>query len=194
MSATDSTVRILVFAGSARRGSFNKTLARFAAERLGAAGAEANFVDLADLPMPLYNQDLEDGQFPENAGAFKKMMIEHDGFLIAAPEYNSSITPLLKNTIDWCSRSATKGEASAYRGKVAALVAASPGSMGGLRGLGHVRSILHSMGVIVIPQQLAVSQAHQAFDEHGALRDEKTAGRLDGIVEALVDTTRRLKA
>ena len=185
---------ILVFAGSARRESFNKKLARAAAERIAPAGGAATFVDLADFPMPLYNQDLEDGQFPENAIRFKQMMVEHDAFLIACPEYNSSITPLLKNTIDWCSRSATKGEPSAYRGKTVALVATSPGALGGLRGLGPVRSILHNIGAHVIPQQLAVPQAFNVFDEQGALADEATVAKLDGVVAALVDTARRLKA
>lgn len=185
--------RILVFAGSARRESFNKKLAKVAASRIDHFGGEATFADLADFPMPLYNQDLEDGQFPDAAIRFKQLMIDHDGFLIASPEYNSSITPLLKNTIDWCSRSATKGEASAYRGKIAALVATSPGALGGLRGLGPVRSILHSMGVHVIPQQLAVPKAFAAFDDQGALVDDGIVGKLDGVVQTLLDTARRLK-
>lgn len=190
-----SQPRILAFAGSARRDSFNKKLAAAAAAVARNAGAEVTVVDFAELPMPLYDQDLEaEKGMPANAQKFKDLLLEHQGLILACPEYNSSITPLLKNAIDWGSRGRAENEPplAAYRGKVAALLAASPGKMGGLRGLVHVRSILQNIGVMVIPSQLAVSEAYKAFAEDGSLADDGTGGRLKKIVHELVDTTRKL--
>lgn len=169
--------RILAFAGSARKDSFNKKLVKIAAEGARAAGAEVTYVDLRDLPMPLYDQDLEDAEgLPETVLQFKALMKAHQGLLIACPEYNSSITPLLKNAIDWASRP-EPGEPPlglvCFRDKVAVLMSTSPGGLGGLRCLTHVRSILSSIGVLVLPDQKAVSNAYQAFDENGNLVDEK---------------------
>ena len=168
---------LLAFAGSARKESFNKKLVKIAVEGAKAAGADVTYVDLQDYPMPLFNQDLEEAEgLPETVHQFKALMKSHQGFLIACPEYNSSITPLLKNTIDWTSRS-EPGEKpmslSCFRGKVAAIMSTSPGGLGGLRGLSHVRAILESIGVIVLPDQKAISGAYQAFDEMGNLKDEK---------------------
>ena len=128
--------------------------------------------------MPLFNQDLEEAEGPlESAGKLKEIMLAHDGLLIASPEYNSSITPLLKNTIDWVSRAGEgKRALVAYEGRVAAVMSASPGRLGGLRGLVHLRSILSNIGVLVIPDQVAVSGAHTAFDEDGE-RLTKVGGR-----------------
>jgi chromate reductase, NAD(P)H dehydrogenase (quinone) len=166
--------KILAFAGSARKDSFNKKLVKIAVEGASAAGAEVTYLDFCDLPLPLYDGDLEtaDG-LPENALKLKAMMKAHQGFLISCPEYNSSITPLLKNAIDWASRPAP-GEPSliCFKDKVVALMSASPGGLGGLRGLFHVRSILSSIGVLVLPDQKAISVAHQAFDENDNLKDE----------------------
>ena len=163
--------KILAFAGSARAGSLNKKLVQVAAQGAEQAGAEVTYVDLAKFPMPLYDQDLQEREgFPESVLAFKSLMKSHQGFLIACPEYNSSITPLLKNTIDWASRP-EPGEAplalTCFKGKAAAIMSTSPGGLGGLRGLGHVRSILDSIGVLVIPDQMAVPGAMSAFDEQG---------------------------
>ncbi len=188
--------RILAFAGSARRDSFNKKLVNAAAQGARDAGAEVTVVDLADYPMPLFDQDLEASEgMPETVRAFKKLMDEHDGFLISCPEYNGSITPLLKNTIDWCSRAEAEGErpSAVYQGKAAALLAASPGGLGGLRGLVHVRSILQGIGVMVLPQQMAVSGASKAFDEDGNLSDEKTRSRVEGVAGALAGLLAKLK-
>ncbi len=130
---------------------------------------------------------------PENAKKLKQLFLDHDGLLISSPEYNSSITPLLKNTIDWVSRPA-EGEPmlAAYRGKVAALMAASPGGLGGLRGLVHVRSILSSIGVIVLPDQIAVSRAFEAFDDDGQLKDEKQQARVQGLGESVANMLSKL--
>ncbi|MEO6036255.1 MAG: NAD(P)H-dependent oxidoreductase [Verrucomicrobiota bacterium] len=166
--------RILAFAGSTRAGSFNKQLVRIAADAARAAGANVTVIDLRDFPMPLYDGDLETASgLPENAKKFKKLLRENDGLLISSPEYNSSISAVLKNAIDWASRTESDDEPSlvAFQGKVAALVSASPGGLGGLRGLVHLRSILGNIGVIVLPDQVSISSAHDAFDGSGKLKD-----------------------
>jgi len=189
-----SKPRILAFAGSTRKESFNVRLIHIAAEGARSAGADVTVLDLNDYPLPLFDQDLEQEQgMPENAAKVKQLFLDHDGLLIASPEYNSSITPLLKNTIDWVSRPA-EGESplAAYRGKVAALMAASPGGLGGLRGLVHVRSILSSIGVIVLPDQIAVSRAFEAFDDEGQLKDNKQQVRVQGLGESVARTVSKL--
>ncbi len=175
--------RILAFAGSARADSYNKRLVKIAADGARAVGAEATLIDLRDYRLPLFDQDLEaaDG-LPDKAHELKEIMLRHDGLLIAAPEYNSSITPLLKNTIDWISRPGDGEKAlTAYEGKVAAIMSASPGRLGGLRGLSHLRSILSNIGVLVIPDQVAVSEAHKAFGSDGNIVDEKTQSSVEEL-------------
>jgi len=188
--------KILVFAGSARRDSFNKKLAAIAAAKATARGAEVELIDLADYPMPLYDGDLEEGQgVPATVAAVRNKMIAADALILACPEYNSSITPLLKNVIDWTSR--PDGEVAAplaaYTGKVAAIISASPGGLGGMRGLVHVRAILSSIGVLVIPGDVAIASAFQAFGENGQLVDEGTDQRLTAAVQSLVRTTLALQ-
>lgn len=175
--------RILAFAGSCRSGSYNAQLVAIAAEGARAAGADVTVVDLGEYSLPLFNEDLEREQgTPENATKLKQLFFDHDGLLIASPEYNSSVSPLLKNTIDWVSRKA-EGEQplQAYRGKVAAIMAASPGGLGGLRGLVHVRSILGNIGVIVLPDQVAVSKASDAFTDGGKLKDNKQQEKIESL-------------
>ncbi len=167
--------KILAFAGSARKDSFNKKLIKIAAEGARKTVAEVTVIDLLDYPMPIMDEDLESKEgLPVNAKRFKELMIAHDGFLIASPEYNSSISPLLKNVIDWASRR-EKNEPPllAYKGKVAGLMSASPGALGGLRGLVTVRALLGNIGVIVLPGQRAISNAKDAFFEDGNLKDER---------------------
>lgn len=169
-----TTAKILAFAGSARQDSINKKLVKIAASGAVAAGADVTVLDFRDLPLPLYDEDVEAAEgLPENVLKLKAIMQAHQGFLIACPEYNGSITPLLKNTIDWASRPAP-GEASlaCFKDKVAVLMSASPGGLGGLRGLVHVRAILGNIGVLVLPEQKAVPGAYQAFDENDNLQDE----------------------
>ncbi len=185
-----STPKILAFAGSTRTASYNKQLVRFAADAARAAGAEVTLLDLRDFPMPLFDGDLEDqGGLPENAKKLKAIFREHDALLIASPEYNSSITAVLKNSLDWISRGETDDEPAlaAFRGKTAALLSASPGALGGLRGLVHLRAILGNIGVIVLPDQVAVSKAHEAFDEKGGIKDERSAKQVTRVAQGLVD-------
>jgi NAD(P)H-dependent FMN reductase len=186
--------RILAFAGSTRRDSWNKKLLRFAAEGARENGAQVTIIDLRDLPMPLYDGDLEAAEgLPPNAITLYELMKSHHGFLLSCPEYNSSITGVLKNTIDWVSRP-RPGEPplAAFTGKVAGLLSASPGALGGLRGLVHVRDILENIGTHVIPAQVAVPKAHEAFAEDGSLRDEKLAAAVTRVATQLCEVARRL--
>jgi NAD(P)H-dependent FMN reductase len=189
------TPKFLAFAGSLRRESYNKRLVRNAAAVARAAGAEVTLLDLADHPMPLFDEDLEKRGTPEPATRFKRALVEHQGLLLSCPEYNSSITGVLKNAIDWASRPAP-GEAPlvAFRGKVVALFAASPGALGGLRGLVHVRAILGNLGMIVLPDQLAVPRAHEAFDDGDRLAAEPQQSQLEAICRRLLEVTRALQA
>ncbi|MCK2182433.1 NADPH-dependent FMN reductase [Halomonas getboli] len=186
--------RILVFAGSARRGSFNKRLAKLATERIEAHGGRPTLIDLADYPMPLYDGDLEDAHgLPESALALREQLAEHQGLLIASPEYNGFITPLLKNTIDWLTRPHQGDSGLAlFQGRLAAVVSASPGGLGGLRGLALIRQLLGNIGVTVLPDQLAVARAGDAFDDSGRLVQEGQREILDGICRRLVADLERL--
>ena len=181
--------KVLCFAGSLRKDSHNKKLVKLAAKLVDEVGGEATFIDLKDYDLPLYDGDIEAASgLPENAKKLKKIMKEHQAFLIASPEYNSALSAVLKNVIDWTSRP-EQGEKSleAYTGKVAGLLAASPGAMGGLRGLVGVRSILGNIGVIVIPDQIAVAQSHEAFEEDGSLKDSKKQDVVKRIAARVVE-------
>lgn len=166
--------KILAFAGSARKDSLNKKLVKIAAAGASEAGADVTVIDLRDFQMPIYDSDLEQREgLPQNALNLKELMLAHQGFLISSPEYNSSISSLLKNTIDWTSRqSGNDTPLACYKGKVAGIMSASPGGLGGLRGLVHVRSILENIGVLVIPEQVAVSKAHETFGDDGYLKNK----------------------
>lgn len=188
--------KIVALAGSLRSGSFNKQLLAIAADAARTAGAEVTVVDLRELALPLFDQDLEDASgLPEGAKKLKALLRASDGFLIASPEYNSSITGALKNAIDWASRAETDDEPPliAYRGKVAALFAASPGALGGLRSLVTLRSILGNIGVIVLPDQVTVPSAHEAFDEAGLLKDDRKSKQVGALATSLVELLGRLK-
>ena len=191
-----SAQKILAFAGSTRTESFNKKLVKIAAAGARAAGAEVTYVDLRDLPMPLYDGDLETKEgIPPNAQQFKALMLAHQGLLISAAEYNSSISGVLKNAIDWASRSAP-GEAplACFTGKTAALMSASPGALGGLRGLVHVRAILGNIGVLVLPEQVAIPKAHEAFNPDGSLKDAKQQPAVETVVRPLAPILKNLQA
>ena len=188
--------KILVFAGSIRTGSFNARLAANAAKQLALLGAEVTHISLADYPMPIYDGDLESrsGQ-PENAVRLKRMFTTHGGIFIASPEYNASGTPLLKNTLDWVSRVREGREAplAAYKDRVFALGGASNGVYGAMRSLLALRQVLEiGCGALVIPDQIAVPRAADAYDENDELKDEQTMNRLKGVLQRLIDITRQL--
>lgn len=191
--------RILAFAGSARRDSLNKKLIRAAAEYARAAGAEVTLIDLDEYPMPLYHGDLEaERGMPENAMKLRSLFLAHDALLIASPENNSSVTALLKNTLDWLSRDIGDGKGdnnglAPYRGKIAAIMGATPGAFGTARGsLPHLRQILSVLGVTVLGTQAAVPRADKVFDEAGAIRDERVVRAVQSLAAALVEMARKL--
>ncbi len=182
-------VRLLFFAGSQRRNSYNKRLARLGADIAEANGIAATFADLGDYPMQLYDGDLEaaEGQ-PENAKKLKHLMSLHTGVFIASPEYNSSIPPLLKNTLDWVSRVREGDELpnEVFKTRVFALGSASPGGMGGLRGLNTVRQVLElGLGALVLPEQFAVPRAADAFEENGHLKNKDQQEILKALIQKL---------
>lgn len=191
-------VKVLVFAGSARRDSLNKRLARVGARHVREAGGEATFLDLDDYPMPLYHGDLEAAEgLPANAGKLREVFLAHDALLIASPENNSSVTALLKNTIDWLSRSIGDGKGvnsglAPYRGKLAGLMSASPGPFAGVRGLPHLRQILSSLGVTVLGAQVSIARADHAFTAEGELVDAHNDELAAKLARAVVETTRKL--
>lgn len=190
--------RTLVFAGSARRDSLNKKLARAAHAALATAGGEATFLDLDDFPMPVYHGDLESAQgMPDNAQKVRALFMDHQSLLIASPENNQSVSALLKNTIDWLSRDIGDGKGpnsglAPFRGKVAVVMNATPGPYGGVRHLYHLRQILSGLGVIVLPQQVQLARADHAFDERGALTDEHAARALANAAKSLVEVSGKL--
>jgi NAD(P)H-dependent FMN reductase len=187
--------RLLFFAGSTREGSFNRKLASLAHHIAEANGIEAVLIDLKDYPMPLYNGDLEaaDGP-PERARAFKALLGEYQGVFIASPEYNSSVTPLLKNTLDWVTRVRAKGETGleVFKTRVFAISGASPGYYGTMRSLLHLRQILAvGLGATVVPQQIALPRAMEAFEADGSLKDQAQQNLCKSVVEALAAAARK---
>ena len=188
--------KVLVFAGSIRTGSFNARLAAIAAKEIARAEAEITRISLLDFPLPLYDGDLEARSGPpENAVKLKRMFCAHQGVFIASPEYNASLTPLLKNTIDWISRVREKQEPplSAYRNRVFALGAASNGTLGGMRSIMALRQSLElGCGALVIPEQIAVREASHAFDENDELKDERSAALLRTLARRLVELARQI--
>lgn len=189
---------VLVFAGSARRESLNKKLARVAAAAVREAGGEATFVDLDDFPMPVYHGDLEAQKgMPEHALRLRELFLAHDALLIASPENNQSLSALLKNALDWLSRDIGDGKGAnsglaPYRGKVAGIMNATPGPYGGVRHLYHLRQVLSGLGVIVVPHQVQLGHADKAFDLAGALTDARAAKALDNLARSVVEIAGKL--
>lgn len=176
-------IKILGFAGSTREDSYNKKLVKIALNGAQIAGVTVKFIDLRDYPLPLYDQDLEDREgIPANARKLKDLFIEHHGFLIASPEYNSSISAVLKNTIDWTSRpEPDEPSLVCFTNKIAALMSASPGILGGLRGLVHLRAILGNINVMLLPDQKAIADASKAFNYDGSLKNPKMQAEIENI-------------
>jgi NAD(P)H-dependent FMN reductase len=192
VSDSATVPRILAFAGSTREASLNKRLVRLASDAARAAGAEVTLIDLRDFPMPHYDGDLEAGEgLPASAYALKELFKTHDGLLISAPEYNGGMSGMLKNTIDWISRRGHDDRiVTAFSGKIAGLMAVGSSAHGGLRGLGQLRHVLTSVGVLVIPQQRAVGGGAAAFGEDG-LKDPAQQAAIEAIAARVVDLVRR---
>jgi chromate reductase len=191
-----SLPKILVFAGSIRSGSHNARLAALATKELVLAGADVTRISLVDYPLPLYDGNLEATSGPPaNALKLKQLMSAHRGVFIASPEYNASVTPLLKNTIDWISRVRERGEQplAAYRNRVFAIGGASDGASGAMRSLMALRQVLElGCGALVIPDQIAVMRASEAFDEMDNLKDERAAAMLKRLAQRLTDMAREI--
>lgn len=192
MSAAAS---VLAFAGSTRSGSLNKKLITIAAAGAHEAGGSVTLIDLRDFPLPLYDGDLEaSAGMPREAVELKRLFAAHRGLLIATPEYNGSVPGVLKNAIDWTSRSLDgKASLASFEGKVAALVSGSPGPVGGIRAQTHLRQILGTINVTLIPQQWRVPLATEAsFDESGNLRDATAQAMVRSVGASLVRFLQRL--
>jgi chromate reductase, NAD(P)H dehydrogenase (quinone) len=186
--------KILAFAGATRTESWNKKLIRVAVRAAEEAGGEVTLIDLRDYPMPLYDGDLErsDG-LPPKARELKALMVSNQAFLLSCPEYNSSISGVLKNTIDWISRpQSDESRYLAFKGKVAGLLSASPGNLGGVRALLTVRQVLMTVGVLVLPTQFALAHAASAFHDDGSLKEDGHRAAVAAVVAEVVAVTARL--
>ncbi len=182
--------KIIVFAGSVRTGSYNRQLAEAAVSQLAQSGAEVTLISLADYPLPIFDEDLKNEEgLPDEAVKLSRLFQAHDGAFIACPEYNSSITPLLKNVLDWVSVTKTDGnvQLTPYQGLVVALGSASNGAFGGVRGLYHVRSVLMNVGAQIVTEQCAISGAREAFDDNGMPKNERQLKLLQKACRALLE-------
>ena len=188
----NTAVKIIAFAGSLRSESFNHLLANSVAKEALLAGAEVEVISLTDFDIPLFNEDLENLGPIAGVEALKDKIRQADGLIVASPEYNGSVSGVLKNALDWVSRTAPDST-PAFANTTVALVATSPGGLGGLRGLAHARDVFVGMGALVLSQQLAVGSAYQAFSPEGELLDSNTAEQASSIAKSLVDTTAKLK-
>jgi NAD(P)H-dependent FMN reductase len=185
-----SALKILVIPGSLRTGSLNAKLAAAAAYQFAQAGAEVTRISLADFPLPIYDGDLQSKSgVPKHAINLKRMIGAHHGVLMVTPEYNSSVPPLVKNTIDWVSRvqdlHETRGQV--FRGRAFAIAAASEGRLGGTRALAALRLILSACHAMVVPNQLALSFAGEAYDDMDRLKHPADIEALNAMVRQLID-------
>lgn len=193
-----ATPKVLVFAGSSRRDSYARQLAAAVLPLLEAAGGKVTHINLADFDLPIYNGDLEAEQgLPPDVRKLQILIAGQDALLIATPEYNGSMTPLMLNAIDWCSRpdkdNPTTSNGVIFANKPAAIIASSPGPLGGMRVLIHLRDLLGYLGMLVIPQQLAVGKAHEAFAADGSLADHRQHAALEGVAQALMGAASKLR-
>ncbi len=186
--------KILAFAGSLRTGSHNKQLIRIAMEGARQAGAEVTLIDLRDYPLPIFDEDLEALETPENALKLKQLFLDHHGLMISSPEYNSSLSAALKNAFDWVSRPIPgKPRLACFADKVSILMSASTGALGGLRGLVHLRAILGNINVLVLPDQISIPNATDAFTSEGQLRDAGKQTAIQGLGKQLAVMIAKLR-
>ncbi|MEM1376523.1 MAG: NAD(P)H-dependent oxidoreductase [Pseudomonadota bacterium] len=179
-------MKIMVFAGSLRNGSVNVKLAQAANKVLAEMGAETTYINLADYPMPIYDDDLKSEKgMPDSVTKLARLMAAQDGLFLASPEYNASVTPLMKNTIDWLS--VVSEAPKPFKDITVALGGASPGGFGGIRGLYHLRAILMNVGAQIVTDQAAVPRAMDAFGEDGLPKDERTLSMLQTTCRSLME-------
>lgn len=183
-----NNIHLLLLAGSTRSDSWNKKLIKLAHDQLYALYAQkisTTLIDLKDYPLPFYDGDLENRQgIPDNALKLKKLFLAHQGLVIASPEYNGGISAVLKNSIDWVSRpDIPKTTNDYFAGKIALLLSASTGKLGGLRGLDQLRAILTKLKVLVLPEQLNIGPADKKFTSAGTLSDKQDQERLTGLLK-----------
>jgi NAD(P)H-dependent FMN reductase len=190
-----SSPKILVIPGSLRTGSFNVKLAALATKELALADADVTRISLADYPLPIYDADLAKSELPQSAIRLKQLVGNHGGIFIASPEYNASIPPLLKNAIDWISVVRERDEPQLYtfQNRAFALGAASPGRSGGMQSLITLRQVL-AIGcrAFVVPEQVTIPNASEAFDVSDELKDTRAATQLKLVVRKLVDYARMM--
>lgn len=194
-TSMSKSIQIGLISGSLRKASYNTQLVKYVGKRAAEKdGVELVWIDLNELDLPMFSEDLEANGLPESALKLKETMIACDAFLISTPEYNGSISGALKNAIDWASRpNGDEPSLACFKGKVCGLLAASPGGLGGLRGMRHVRQILTQLHTLVIPLEFALGSAHQAFDADGNLKDEKSAGIASSVGFETVRVCQKLK-
>jgi len=194
-----TSIPLLVFSGSSRAQSLNRQLAHAAGDIAAAEGAQVTRLNLADFDLPIYDGDLEARGLPRDVIRLKEVLHAHPAWIISAPEYNGSYPALLKNAIDWASRPVAGDPAWAvgtkpFAGKVVGLLAASPGALGGVRGLSHLAPLLMQLQAWVAPKQFALAKAHEAFDPNGALSTEAHRVAVHGVVEQVLWAARRFQA
>jgi chromate reductase len=181
--------RIVALSGSLRAGSYNQKVATIAAAAARSAGADVTLISLRDFRLPLFDEDLESEEgMPASASELKKLFLAHNGLIIASPEYNSTLTAALKNAIDWVSRATSQDEAPllALKGKSAAILSASPGAYGGSRGLAQLRPFLVNIGIYVMPEQVTIPNAYEAFDADGNLVAAAQTKAIESLVGGLI--------
>ena len=191
------SIRLLGISGSTRSASLNLRLVRASLHRAEREGAETTLVDLKSLGLPLYDGDLEEASgMPDGARQLRNLLIEADGLIIASPEYNGSFSAVLKNAVDWTSRPDSERPDDpplvAWRGLVAGLMSATPGGLGGIRGLIQLRTLLSGIGVHVVPSQVGVGGAHEIITEDGIIEHDGWRNRVAGVVDEVVSTARAL--
>lgn len=189
------TPKILVFAGSTRSGAISGHVADNAARVLAQAGADVTRISLADYPLPIMDEDLEaEKGIPENAAKLARLIAAHDGVLVATPEYNGSIPPLLKNVIDWVSRVSKDGGKTIrpYPGRPFALCSSSNGAFAGIRAINHLRAVLVHVGCDVVSPQCSVARGQEAFDANGEFHDPRSRDVMALVCETLVERAKML--
>ena len=192
-------MKTLIFAGSARKQSYNRQLAQATARIAADAGAEVTHIELADFDIPMYNADLEAEGTPADVLRLKQIMLDHPAWIICAPEYNGSYPALLKNTIDWASSPVKtdpvwKDGFRSFTGKVVGLLSASPGGLGGLRSLTHLSPLMANLQCWVAPKQFALGRAFDAFAEDGSLKQDSHRASVQAVVDQVLWAARKFQA